>query len=121
MAEDVKSIAENLKGKKAKIKKLEVKPEGTKELKLPKDVEKGLQEVFGAKLNKVRVHSGGNAADMCKEVGAKAFTYGTDIFVSKAGYAKDSTFLAHELTHVIQQGGGSKLPKPQNGKVLTTK
>jgi len=121
MAEDVKAIAESLKGKKAKVKSLEAKPQGTKATKLPKDVANGLEEVFGAKLSKVRVHVGGNAADMCKEIKAKAFTYGNDIFLSKPGYAKDAKFLAHEMTHVLQQAGGKKMPKEQKGKVLVTK
>lgn len=121
MPDDVKTIAESLKGKKAKFKALDVKPERTKAIKLPKAVSDGLQEVFGAKLNKVRVHFGGNAMTMCKEVKAKAFTNGQDIYVSKPAFAKDNALLAHELTHVVQQAGGKKMPKEQKGKVLVTK
>lgn len=121
MPDDVTSTAEALKGKKAKVKALESQPEGTKSLKLPKDVKEGLEDLFGAKLSKVRVHFGGNSTQMCKEVRARAFTQGNDIYVSKPAFAKDSKFLTHELTHVIQQAGGKKMPKPQDGKVLTTK
>lgn len=121
MPDDVKSTAESLKGKKAKVKALDSQPEGTKSIKLPKAVKEGLEEHFGAKLSKVRVHFGGNAMQMCKEVKARAFTQGNDIYVSKPAFAKDSTFLAHELTHVIQQAGGKKMPKVQEGKALTTK
>lgn len=121
MPDDVKTIAEGLKGKKAKVKAIETPPEGTKSIKLPKDVSSGLEEVFGAKLNKVRVHFGGNATQVCKEMRAKAFTMGNDIYVSKPGFAKDSQLLAHELTHVIQQAGGKKMPKVQEGKALVTK
>ncbi|MEX0370862.1 MAG: DUF4157 domain-containing protein [Tateyamaria sp.] len=120
MADDVKAIATKLKGKKAKLKALDEEATGTKATKLPKDVAKGLEEVLGAKLNKVRVHTGGNAGDLCKKLGAKAFTHGSDIYFAKPGYAKDNRLLAHELTHVVQQAQG-KVPKPQKGKVLVTK
>ena len=121
MPEDVKKIAEELKGKKAKFKALDGAPEGTKAMKLPKDVIDGMKEVFGANLSKVPVHVGGNATDLCKQIKAKAFTSGNNIVVMKPGFAKDSGFLAHELTHVIQQAGGKKMPKEQAGKVLITK
>lgn len=119
--DEIKKITTQLKGKKAKVKSLDSKPEGTKAIKLPKDVKNGLEEHFGAKLTKVRVHFGGNAPQMCKELKARAFTMGNDIYVSKPGFAKDSHLLAHELTHVIQQAGGKKMPKAQEGKALTTK
>jgi len=121
MAEDIKKIAEDLKGKKAKFKSLDGVPEGTKALKLPKDVLDGMKQVFGANLSKVRVHVGGNSAELCKQIKAKAFTSGSNIVVMKPGFAKDSGLLAHELTHVIQQAGGKKMPKEQSGKVLITK
>lgn len=122
MAEDeIKKITEKLKGKKAKTKTLKTKPEGTKSIKLPKDVAKGLNEAFGADLSKVRVHSGGNAADVCKELGAKAFSMGNDIYMAKPADAKNAKLLAHELTHVIQQAGGKKMPKRQELKASVSK
>jgi len=122
MAEDpIKKITAKLKGKKAKSKPLKTEPSGTKATKLPKDIAKGMEEAFGANLSKVRIHVGGNAAEMCKELGAKAFTHGNNIYLSKPGFAKDSKFLAHEMSHVIQQGGGKKMPKEQKGKVLVSK
>lgn len=121
MAEDIKKIAEDLKGKKAKFKSLDAKIEGTKETKLPKDVKEALKDVFGAKLDKVRVHVGGNAPDMCKQIKARAFTHGNNIVLMKSSDAKNSRLIAHELTHVIQQAGGKKMPKEQKGKVLVTK
>ena len=122
MAEDeVKKIAEKLKGKKAKTKSLKTTPEGTKSIKLPKDVAKGLGDAFGADLSKVRVHTGGNAAEICKEMGAKAFAMGNDLFMAKPADAKNNKLLAHELTHVIQQAGGKKMPKRQEGKASVSK
>jgi Domain of unknown function (DUF4157) len=116
----VKQTVEDLKGKKAKVKSLEGKPEGTKEAGLPPAVKKALEEHLDVDLGKVRVHTGGNAADLCKELGAKAFTIGNDIYFAKPGDARDAGILAHELTHVVQQSGG-RMPKEKDGKALTSK
>lgn len=119
-AEIAKTTVEKLKGKRAKIKKLSAEPTGTKSKPLQAPIRKALEEALGAKLAKVRVHTGGNAADLSKELGAKAFTVGPDIYFSKPSFGKDVELIAHELTHVIQQGNG-KLPKAIGGKALTTK
>ncbi|MCL6285713.1 DUF4157 domain-containing protein [Ruegeria sp. 2012CJ41-6] len=119
--QDVEKIAEPLKGKKARLKKCDALPKGTKELKLPAGVKKGIEEVFKkAKLNKVRLHVGGDCKEVCKKVKAKAFTDGFKIFLAKPGDAKNEKLLAHELIHVLQQGNG-KWPKPKPGKVLISK
>ncbi|HSF65536.1 MAG TPA: DUF4157 domain-containing protein [Paracoccaceae bacterium] len=118
--EKVKQVAEDLKGKKAKIKAVETKPEGTQEKPLPREVKAALEEAFGANLSKVRVHTGGNVPEIAKELKAKAFTIGNDIYFAKPGDAKDAEMLAHELAHVIQQGNG-KMPKEKDGKALTSK
>ncbi|MBY6057626.1 DUF4157 domain-containing protein [Leisingera daeponensis] len=119
--DDVKAQVEALGGKKAKRKKLKTEPEGTKGKKLPGDVRKGLEAHFSkAKLAKVQVHSGGNAKDVCKELKAKAFTYGNDIYFMKPGDAKNPELLVHELAHVLQQGKG-RMPKAKDGVALTSK
>ena len=119
--ESVVAKAKSLVGKRAKLKKCDTKPEGTKEKKLPKDVVDGLEEVFGQKLTKVRVHTGGNIKEIGREVKAKAFAIGQNIYFVKTGEAKKSDLLAHELTHVIQQGGGKLKKKTREGMVLTCK
>ncbi|MFL4468884.1 DUF4157 domain-containing protein [Tateyamaria armeniaca] len=122
MANDkIKKIVDKVKGKKAKVKPIKTEPEGTKASKLPPDVVEALETEFGADLKKARVHVGGNAGDICKELGAKAFAMGPNIYMAKPGDAKNKELLAHELTHVIQQAGGKKLPKEQKGKVLVSK
>jgi uncharacterized protein DUF4157 len=118
--EDIAKIVEKTKGKKAKMKPCPEAPTETKETKLPSDVRKGLEKHFGASLGKVRVHVAGNAKEMCKQLKAKAFTIGNDIYLAKPASAKDGHLLAHELTHVLQQGGG-KMPKPKAGKALVSK
>lgn len=118
----VKAKAEKLKGKKAKVKKYKTEPVGTKELKLPKPVLEGLEEHFrGAKLSKVRVHVGGNIMEVAKELKAMAFTIGENVYVRKAGDAKNNELLAHELTHVIQQSNGKMPKKSKPGTALVSK
>jgi len=118
---EIKSTAEALKGKKAKVKPLKTEPTGTQGKKLDGKVKKALEEHFSkAKLNKVQVHTGGNAKDVAKELKAKAFTIGSDIYFAKPADAKNPKMIAHEMAHVIQQGNG-KLPKSQKGKALTSK
>ena len=116
----IRQTAEDLKGRKARVRSISGKPEGTRQSPLPPAVKKALKAQFGADLGKVRVHTGGNVPDLAKELGAKAFTIGTDICFANPGDAKDPETLAHELTYVLQQGGG-RMPKERDGKALTSK
>jgi hypothetical protein len=118
--EIVEKIATKLKGKKAKVKKLEMEPNGTKGTSLPGPLKKALEAEMGVNLSKLRVHTGGNAAEISKTLGAKAFTVGSDIFFGKPGDAKDPQTLAHEVWHVVQQANG-RVPKAMPGKALTSK
>ena len=119
--EDVKQTAESLKGKKAKLKRYQTEPADTNAKKLPKDVLKGLEDHFGIKLTKVRVHTGGNIKDVCKELKAPAFTIAQDIYFKTPAAAKDTRLLAHELTHVIQQSQGKMPKKAKPGTALIAK
>jgi hypothetical protein len=64
---------------------------------------------FGADLSGVRVHSDGEAGSLNRELDAQAFTVGSDIFFDEGKFNPTSSegqgLLAHELTHVGQQGG----------------
>ena len=64
---------------------------------------------LGHDLSGVRVHSGHRAAALSGEIGARAFTHGSDIFFGAGRFDPDSKpgrrLLAHELTHVVQQAG----------------
>jgi hypothetical protein len=44
---------------------------------------------------------------MARRVGARAFTYGDGIWLGKGESEGDTHLMAHELTHVVQQGGAS--------------
>jgi hypothetical protein len=65
---------------------------------------------LGADLSGVRVHTDGNADRLNRSVQAEAFTSGSDVFFKSGKYSPESTdgrrLLAHELTHVVQQGTG---------------
>jgi len=68
-----------------------------------------LEDHFGADLSGVRVHTDNESAALNRELNAQAFTVGSDIFMAEGKYNPASTegqgLLAHELTHVGQQGG----------------
>ncbi|NML16841.1 DUF4157 domain-containing protein [Azohydromonas sp. G-1-1-14] len=65
---------------------------------------------FGHDFSAVRIHSDGRAASLARQIDARAFTIGHDIFFGAAEYAPTSyagqRLLAHELTHVLQQSDG---------------
>jgi hypothetical protein len=64
---------------------------------------------FGQDLGAVRLHTDAMAAQSAAAVNARAFTVGRDIVFASGQHAPASaqgrTLLAHELTHVVQQGG----------------
>jgi hypothetical protein len=63
---------------------------------------------FGRDLADVRVHADARAAQSAREVGARAYTVGTDIVFARGAYAPATEggrrLIAHELAHVMQQG-----------------
>ncbi|MCF6404963.1 DUF4157 domain-containing protein [Chitinophaga filiformis] len=75
---------------------------------LPRDVRNEMSESIGADFSNVRIHTGEKAAALSDEIGAQAFTHGNDVYFNSGKYDTDSSagkhLLAHELTHVVQQG-----------------
>ena len=63
---------------------------------------------FGHDFSKVRLHTGSRAAESANAVQARAYTAGREIVFGadqyQPGTAAGSALLAHELTHVVQQG-----------------
>ncbi|MGE3960548.1 MAG: DUF4157 domain-containing protein [Dehalococcoidia bacterium] len=80
---------------------------------LAPDVRREMEGHFGADFSGVRVHEGAEASDLNSRLSARAFTTGSDIFVGEGGLNAGSRggkeLLAHELTHVVQQGAARKL------------
>jgi len=87
---------------------------------IPENVRGKMESSFGADFSNVRVHSDGESQSLNKKVGAKAFTTGSDIFFGKSGFNPASSsgqeLLAHELTHVVQQGAARSLDEDAHSK-----
>jgi hypothetical protein len=68
---------------------------------------------LGHDFSRVRVHTDARAARAAAALGATAFARGHDIAFAAAEYAPETTegrrLLAHELTHVVQQGAAPPL------------
>lgn len=66
-----------------------------------------LEPAFGRDFSQVRVHTNADAGTLCRDLGAKAFTTGSDVFFAPGAYQPQSDdgrrLIAHELTHVVQQ------------------
>jgi hypothetical protein len=60
---------------------------------------------FGADFGGVRVHTGPQAERTAAGLEARAFTYGSHIWFGESAGEGDRGLVAHELTHVVQQGG----------------
>jgi hypothetical protein len=86
---------------------------------LPEGVRARMESAMGADFSGVKVHTDANAVQMSRDLGAKAFTHGTDIYFNANSYSPHSSsgrkLLAHELTHVVQQSGG-EIQKKTNGR-----
>jgi hypothetical protein len=68
-----------------------------------------MEQRFSHDFSKVRVHSGTAAEKSARDIEAHAYTVRSDIVFSRGRFAPESVegrrLLAHELTHVVQQGG----------------
>jgi hypothetical protein len=76
---------------------------------LPQQVSNDMGSKMGADFSGVNVHTGSDASDLNRQVNARAFTLGNDVFFGDGEYTPNSDsgqrLLAHELTHVAQQNG----------------
>jgi Domain of unknown function (DUF4157) len=62
---------------------------------------------FGADFDAVRVHGDAGAQTLAGRLQARAFTHGAHIWLGAGAAESDRGLMAHELTHVLQQDGGS--------------
>jgi hypothetical protein len=73
---------------------------------LPASVRHQMEPKLGASLDGVRVHTDGESARTSQDLGARAFTVGSDVHFNAGefnpGTKEGDRLLAHELTHVIQ-------------------
>jgi hypothetical protein len=79
---------------------------------------------FGYDSSKVRVHTGEDATESTREMGARAYTVGRDVVLGEGRYAPSTNegkqLLAHELAHVIQQSRGGAAPPMAPGAAHET-
>lgn len=72
---------------------------------------------FGHDFGRVRIHHDALAARSAREVDAHAYTVGRDVVFGHGQYAPDSRpgreLIAHELAHVVQQGGTGTVTRAQ--------
>jgi len=82
---------------------------------MPDSAREFFEPRFGQDFSDVNVHTGAEADQLNRKLNARAFATGSDIFFRKGEYNPDSSngreLLAHELTHVVQQGGSQDVPK----------
>jgi hypothetical protein len=95
-----------------------------------------MESRFGANFSDVNVHADNQAGILNRSLNAQAFTHGSDVYFGEGKYNPESRqgkhLLAHELTHVVQQGGsqpattiqkegtGATTPTPQGGQQTTS-
>ncbi len=84
---------------------------------LPENTRTDMESTIGADFSGVSIHTDSNAVQMNKDLGAKAFTHGSDVYFNQGQYDTSSSggqhLLAHELTHTVQQGGAAATPTVQ--------
>ncbi|MEW5860623.1 MAG: DUF4157 domain-containing protein, partial [Cyanobacteriota bacterium] len=78
---------------------------------LPNEVRSFMEPRFGADFSGVRVHTGGEAVQMNRELGAQAFTHGSDVYFGAGKSPGNNELTAHELTHVVQQKGAAHIQR----------
>ena len=70
-----------------------------------------MEGAMGSDFSSVRIHTGQESDSLNRSLSARAFTTGSDIFFRSGEYNPGSTqgqqLLAHELTHVVQQGAAT--------------
>ena len=84
---------------------------------LPESARAYFEPRFGYDFSSVRVHTDARAAESAKVVNARAYTRGRDVVFGAGQYAigtdEGRRLMAHELTHVVQQGMSSSAAKIQ--------
>jgi hypothetical protein len=80
---------------------------------LEPNMRKQMEQAFGADFGEVRIHDDAQSLAAAKEIGAKAFTRGDDIYLGRSAPPVESeagnNLIAHELAHVTQQRHAKRL------------
>lgn len=85
---------------------------------LPAQANAFFSSKMGYDFSHVKTHHDKEAADSAKAVNAKAYTIGNNVVFNEGQYDTQSSegkkLMAHELTHVVQQGSASKIKADKN-------
>jgi len=79
-----------------------------------------MESSLGHDFSRVRVHTDGAAARSARKLGARAYTVGSHVVLGADGDRPDPAgrrLLAHELVHVVQQGGAFPLGRGSDAMV----
>lgn len=72
-----------------------------------------MEQRFGHDFSRVRIHSDSTAEQSARDIEARAYTVSSDIVFARGRFAPGTVegrrLLAHELTHVIQQGSQPRI------------
>lgn len=81
-------------------------------------VQSQMSSAFGYDFSGVRVHTDAKAGELSGQLSARAFTIGNDVAFAggeyKPGTLVGDALIAHELAHVVQQGGGKQTGTAQS-------
>lgn len=79
---------------------------------LPGGVRTRMESAFGSSFGGVRLHTDGKAAQLSDQLNARAFTVGQHVAFGSGEYHPGTiggdALMAHELAHVVQQGGAAQ-------------
>lgn len=80
---------------------------------LDREMRAFMEPRFGYDFSSIQIHTGARAEDAARSLHARAFTLGRNVVFGAGEYDPQSergrNLLAHELTHTLQQDGGSEL------------
>src|SRR5260221_3266200 len=88
---------------------------------LPAQLGQQMNAAFGTDFGGLHIHTDQRADTLNRALNARAFTTGPDVFFRQGEYQPDSRagqeLLAHELTHVVQQGGRPSIQRAVGDEV----
>ena len=85
-------------------------------------LQRSMGQAMGADFSGVKVHHDAQSDQLNHVIQAKAFTTGSDVFFKQGAYNPSSRggqeLIAHELAHVVQQGGAAQGVQRQSDGVI---
>lgn len=87
------------------------------------DTKSFMESRFGVDFSNVKIHTGNESAQLNQSLNAKAFTVSNNIYFNSGQHQPETDsgkhLLAHELTHVVQQGGSGTVIMKKDDKTQT--